>query len=68
MTYLFRKATMDHGMLYYTGRILPSMMERIRPQMSDSMFDLSRTSFCVPITDKYSDGTGGPIKNCASIL
>ena len=35
-------------------RILPSMMERIRPQMSDSMFDLSRTSIFVPITDKHS--------------
>ena len=41
-----------NGILYYTGRISPSMMERIRPQMGDSMFDLSRTS--VPITDKHS--------------
>ena len=43
-----------NGILYYTGRILPSMMERIRLQMSDSMFDLSRISFCVPITEKHS--------------
>ena len=70
MTYLFRKGDHGsksipkcagiqpsnefNGILYYNGRILPSMMERIRPQMSDSIFDLSRTNICVPITDKHS--------------
>ena len=42
------------GILYYTGRILPSMEERVEPQLSDVMFDLKRTTFCVPITDKHS--------------
>ena len=37
-----------NGILYYTGRISPSMVERIRPQMNDSIFylhfiSLSRT-------------------------
>ena len=30
------------------------MEERVGPQMSDVMFDLSKTTFCVPITDKHS--------------
>ena len=42
------------GILFYTGRILPSMEERVGPQLSDVMFDLSKTTFCVPLTDKHS--------------
>ena len=42
------------GILYYTGRILPSMEDRGGPQLSDVMFDLSKTTFCVPLTDKHS--------------
>ena len=42
------------GILYYTGRILPSMEDRGGPQLSDIMFDLSKTTFCVPLTDKHS--------------
>ena len=42
------------GILYYTGRILPSMEYGNGPQLSDIMYDLSKTTFCVPITDQHS--------------
>ena len=42
------------GALHYTGRILPSMEEGDGKQLGDVMYDLSRTTFCVPITDKHS--------------
>ena len=42
------------GVLYYTGRILPSMEKGDGKHLSDVMYDLSRTTFCVPITDKHS--------------
>ena len=42
------------GVLYCTGRILPSMEQGDGLQLSDVMYDLSRTTFCVHITDKHS--------------
>ena len=41
------------GVLYYTGRILPSMEKGDGKQLSGVMYDLSRTT-CVPITEKHS--------------
>ena len=40
--------------LFYTGRFLPSMEGGDGSQLSDVMLDLSKTTFCVPITDKHS--------------
>ena len=40
--------------LYYTGRILPSMEHGEGKQLSDVMYNLSQTTFCVPITYKHS--------------
>ena len=42
------------GVLYYTVHILPSMGKDDELQLSDVMYDVSRTTFCVPITDKHS--------------
>ena len=42
------------GILYYTGRILPSHKQSNSNELSDVMLDLSTISFCVPLTDKYS--------------
>ena len=39
------------GVLYYTGRIVPSMEQGDGKQLSDVLYDLSRTTFRVPITD-----------------
>ena len=47
-------STVIGGMLYYTGRILPSMEQGDGQQLSDVMYDLSQSTFCVPITDKHS--------------
>ena len=42
------------GVLYYTGRILPSDEVTIVGRATEVMKDLSSTTFCVPITDRYS--------------
>ena len=42
------------GILYYSGRILSSDETGNKKEMADVMFDLSSTSFCVPLTDKNS--------------
>ena len=42
------------GILYYTGRILPSQEFGSKLQLSDVCLDLSSSSFCVPIIDKHS--------------
>ena len=41
------------GVLYCTGRIPPSMEQGDGKQLSDVMYDLSGTTFCVPITDRH---------------
>jgi len=40
--------------LQYTGRILPTQRVTSLTTMSDVMSDLSETTFCVPIVDKFS--------------
>ena len=42
------------GVLYYTGRILPSQEFSGKLNISDVSIDLSNTSFCVPLTDSLS--------------
>ena len=42
------------GVLYYTGRILPTDEVSIVGQATEVMRDLSSSTFCVPLTDKYS--------------
>ena len=42
------------GILYYTGRILPSQTFGSKVELSDVCLDLSSSSFCVPIVDKHS--------------
>ena len=42
------------GILYYTGRILPSDEVTIVGKATEVMRDLSSTTFCVPLTDRYS--------------
>ena len=43
-----------NGILYYTGRILPSQIINNKLNLSDVCIDLSMGSFCVPIIDKFS--------------
>ena len=42
------------GILWYTGRILPTSKVTITGKFTTVMKDLSESSFCVPIIDKYS--------------
>ena len=42
------------GILYYVGRILPSQKFNQKINLSDVCIDLSMSSFCVPLIDKYS--------------
>ena len=42
------------GVLYYSGRILPSQEISGQISLSDVAFDLSKTTFCVPLIDKFS--------------
>ena len=42
------------GILYYTGRILPSQKFTNKLDLSDVCIDLSTSSFCMPLVDKYS--------------
>ena len=41
------------GILFYTGRILPTEMNIVSP-LSSNMRDLTSTTFCVPLVDKHS--------------
>ena len=43
-----------NGILYYTGRILPSQIINNKSNLSDVCIDLSMESFCVPIIEKIS--------------
>ena len=43
-----------NGILYYTGRILPSQIINNKSNLSDVCMDLSMESFCVPIIEKFS--------------
>ncbi len=47
-------STEKDGMLIYSGRILPSQEITSTVTMSDTMYDLSETTFCVPLVDKHS--------------
>lgn len=42
------------GILYYTGRILPTEEITIVGKMTEAMKDLSASTFCVPVVDRYS--------------
>ena len=42
------------GILYFTGRILPTQEYVVTTPMTDVMTDLTSTSFCVPLVDKCS--------------
>ena len=42
------------GILYYTGRILPSQTINNKLSLSDVCIDLCTSTFCVPLVDKYS--------------
>ena len=42
------------GVLWYTGRILPTNEFTITGRFTDAMKDLSQSTFCVPIIDKFS--------------
>ena len=47
-------STEKFGILYYTGRILPSQEINNQLNLSDVCIDLSMSTFCVPLVDKYS--------------
>ena len=40
--------------LYYSGRILPDQKFQGNPELCEAALDLCRTTFCVPIMDRYS--------------
>ena len=70
MNYFFHKATLEvkefaakeyknvsvekFGILYYSGRILPSQEFTHKIELSDACLDLSSSTFCVPLVDKFS--------------
>ena len=70
VNYFFKKATLEvkefsgnsykkisvekSGILYFTGRILPSQEFTDKLELSDACLDLSSSSFCVPLVDRYS--------------
>ena len=43
-----------NGILYYTGRILPTSAITVAGKMTATMLDLSATTFCVPVTSHHS--------------
>ena len=49
-------STEKDGLLFYTGRILPSQQfdNKSDLNLSDVCIDLSSSTFCVPMVDKYS--------------
>ena len=44
----------ENGILYYTGRILPSQKIDNKVSLGDVCLDLGMTSFCVPLIEKHS--------------
>ena len=54
MTYYSTQEESFHDILLYTGRILPSKDVSIVGTFTDVMKDLSATTFCVPILDRFS--------------
>ena len=42
------------GIILYSGRILPTQQVTSITTMSDTMYDLSETTFCIPIVEKCS--------------
>ena len=42
------------GILFYTGRILPTQNVSIVGRMTEAMKDLTATTFCVPALEKHS--------------
>ena len=47
-------STEREGILYYNGRILPSQQIGNELKLADVCLDLSMSTFCVPLIDKYS--------------
>ena len=43
-----------NGILYYTGRILPSQDIEGKASLGDTSLDLCKTTFCVPVVDSRS--------------
>ena len=70
MSYFYKKATLEvkefssnsykkistekSGILYFSGRILPSQQFTKKVELSDVCLDLTSSSFCVPLVDRYS--------------
>ena len=70
MDYFYKKATLEvkefsgnsykkissekSGILYFSGRILPSQEFTNKIELSDACLDLAASSFCVPLVDRYS--------------
>ena len=42
------------GILYFSGRILPSQEFTNKIELSDACLDLATSSFCVPLVERYS--------------
>ena len=49
-----KNSTEKDGILFYSGRILPTQKITSTITMSDTMYDLSETTFCVRLVDKNS--------------
>ena len=70
LNYFYKKATLEvkefsgssykkistekSGILYFSGRILPSQEFTNKIELSDACLDLATSSFCVPLVDRYS--------------
>ena len=48
-----RKPSLKDGILYFTGRVVPTQ-EIGKAGLADAMFDLSASTYCVPVTDSKS--------------
>ena len=52
---LYKKITEEiDGVLYYSGRIPPDYGFEGYPKLCDAVIDLNRTTFCVPVMDRFS--------------
>ena len=52
---LYKKITKEiDGGLYYSGRIPPDYGFEGYPELCDAVIDLNRTTFCVPVMDRFS--------------
>ena len=49
-----QKSVEKNGILYYSGRLLPEIDVEGASSFSSAMFDLTTTTFCVPIVERHS--------------